>query len=197
MWYPSATSMYLSVASDQPKIKYRTSGIIWHFATESKIQLVNYELSLIIPLGHWSLPDMCAIDTYIFWSLLFSPLSHAGLPFSLKHTWFFRFSFSYGGFGNFGIRWSSYPHLKHFGGVRSVCMLFEWPAARYFPFFFLILLNCFLQNDWHLHKKCTFSGHSLLSHYFCHNLSLCQYLGSQFVRMKYIKLFISKLSFSP
>ena len=187
MWCPSATSMYLYVASNQPKIKYRTSGVIWHFAPESKIQLVNYELSLNFLIGNWSLPDMCAIHKYIFWSLLFLPLSHARLPFSLKRTWFFRFTFSYGGFRHFAIRWSSYPHLKHFRGVHSVCMLFEWPAARAFPCSFLILLNCFLQNDLQLHKKFTLSGHSLLSHYFFHNLSLCQDLGSQFVRMKYIK----------
>ena len=111
------------------------------------------------------------------------------ITFLLKQTWFYRFTFSYGGSGHILIRWSSYQHLKHFRGVHSVCMLFEWPAARVFNCSFLVLLNFFLQNDWHLYKKCTLSGHSFLSHYFCHNLSLCQDLGSQFVRMKYIKLF--------
>ena len=34
--------------------------------------------------GYSSLPDIYAIDAYIFWSLLFSPLSHARLPFYLN-----------------------------------------------------------------------------------------------------------------
>ena len=64
---------------------------MWHVATESKIQLVNCELSPIFSLGHSLLTDMRAIYAYIFWSLLFSPLSHAQLTFSLKRTCFRRF----------------------------------------------------------------------------------------------------------
>ena len=56
-----------------------------------------------VSLGHSLLPDICAIDAYIFWSLLFSPLSHARLTFSLKRTCFRRFSLYFGGFGNFTI----------------------------------------------------------------------------------------------
>ena len=55
----------------QVRIKSETSGVMWHVAPESKIQLVNCELSQKFPLGHSSLPDMRAIDACIFCSLLF------------------------------------------------------------------------------------------------------------------------------
>ena len=44
-WCPSATSMNLSVSYNDPGIKSVPSGVIWHVAPESKIQLVNCELS--------------------------------------------------------------------------------------------------------------------------------------------------------
>ena len=44
-WCPSATSMNLSVSYNDPGMKSVTSGVIWHVAPESKIQLVNCELS--------------------------------------------------------------------------------------------------------------------------------------------------------
>ena len=69
--------MYLSVSSNEPVIKSETYGVMWHVAPESKIQLVNSELSPKFPLGHSSLSDIYVIDAYISWSLLFSPLSHA------------------------------------------------------------------------------------------------------------------------
>ena len=142
-WCPSAISMCLSVFSNEPGIKYETYGVMWHIATESKIQLVNCELSPNFPLGHSSLPDIRAIGSYIFWSLLFSPLLYTRLTFSLKRTFFRRFSFSFGGFGHFSIRLSSDPHLNHFQGVRSVHLLSESPAAQDFSFSCLILLKHF------------------------------------------------------
>ena len=116
---------------------------MWHVSLESKILLVNCELSPKLSPGHSSLSDIHSIDAYIFWSLLFSPLSHARLHFSFKCTCFFCFSFSFGGFGHFAIRWSWDPHLKCFWGVRSVRLLSEWPAARDFSFSSLILLKHF------------------------------------------------------
>ena len=128
------------------------------------------------------------MDTYTFWSLLLSTLSHyffsARLPLSLKHTYFFRFLLSLGGFGHFSIRWSSDPHIKHLQGVRSVRLFSKSPAARAFFLFFLILFKKNLNNFWHLHKKCTLYGQDLLSHYFYHNLNCCQDLYSQSIRMK-------------
>ena len=42
---PSATSMNLSVSSNDPGMESVTSGVTWHVAPESKIQLVNCKLS--------------------------------------------------------------------------------------------------------------------------------------------------------
>ena len=103
-WCLPATPICLSILSKEPGIKSETSGVVWNVAPEFKIQLVNYELSPKFPPGHSSLPDIIAIYTYIFWLLLFLPFLHAQLPFSLKHTFFCRFSFSFGGFGHFSIR---------------------------------------------------------------------------------------------
>ena len=133
----------LSVSSNEPGIKYETSGVMWHVDLESKIQLVNCKLSPKFPLGKFSLSDIIAIDASIFWSLLFSPLYHARFTFSLKRTFFCLFVLSFGGFRNFEIRLSSDLHLKHFRGVRYVRLLSESPAARAFSFSCLILLKCF------------------------------------------------------
>ena len=96
--------MCLFVSYNDPEIKSETSGVMWHVAPETKIHLVNCELSPKFPQGHLSLPEMRAIDAYIFWSLLFSLLSHARLPFSLKCTCFRFFLLFFGGFVHFAIR---------------------------------------------------------------------------------------------
>ena len=102
----------------------------------------------------------------------------------LKHTWFRCLLLSFGSFGNFIIRWSSYPHMKHLRGVRSFCCLSDSPAAWAFPLSFLILLKHFLQNGYHLHKKCILSKQDFLSHYFYQNLNFCQDLKRKSVEMK-------------
>ena len=121
--------------------------------------MVNCELLPKFPLGHLSLPYIRAIDAYIFCSLLFSPFSHTQLSFSLKRTYFRRFSFSFGVFRLFAIRWSSDTHLKHFWGVHYIGLLSDSPSARDFSFSFLILLNHFyaewLANSQKLHFVCT------------------------------------------
>ena len=139
----STTSICLSVSSNETVIKSETYGVLWHVDPESKTQLVNCKLSPKLPLGHSSLPNIRVIDAYIFWSMLFLSLSHARFLFSLKRNYLCRFSFSFGGFENFAIRWSSDPHLKHFRGVRPIPLLSEWPAARAFYFSCLILLKHF------------------------------------------------------
>ena len=63
--------------------------------------------------------------------------------FSFKHTYFHCLFFLFGGFGNFAIMWSSDPHLKHFQGVYSVCLLSGSPAAQALSFSYLIVLNHF------------------------------------------------------
>ena len=121
-WCPSATSMYLSISYNVPGIKSVTSGVIWHVAPEYKIQLVNCELSPYFTLLRSSSLDIRAIYAYILWWSLSSPLLHAQLPFSLKHTCFLCFSLYFGGLVHFAIMRSSDPHLKHFQGGRSVCL---------------------------------------------------------------------------
>ena len=85
--------MYLSVSYNYPRMKSETSGIMSHVDPESKIQLVNCELSPYFSLERLSLPDIRAIDAYILWSSLFLPFSHARLPFSLKRNFFRRFHY--------------------------------------------------------------------------------------------------------
>ena len=147
-WCTSATLMYLSVSSNDHGIKSVTSGAMWHVSPESKIQLVNCELSPYFTLLRSSSLDICVIDAYILWSSLSSPLLHARLPFSLKRTCFLQFSLSFGGLGHFAIMWSSDTHLKHFRGGRSEFLLDETSTARAFSFSCLILLKHFSQNDY-------------------------------------------------
>ena len=143
-WCPSADSICLSISSNDPGIKSETYGVTWHVALESKIQLVNCELSQKFLLGHLSLPYIRAIDTYIFCSLLFFPLSHAKWPFSFKLICFRRFLFSFGGFFEILQLGDLEIHiLKHFWCIRSVCLFLEWPAARAFSFSCLVLLKHF------------------------------------------------------
>ena len=139
--------MFLSVSYNEPEIKSETSGFMWHVALESKIQLVNYEVSTNFPLENLSLLDMRAIYAYIFWSLFFLLLLRERLTFSLKITCFCCFSLSFGCFGHFVIRWSSDPHLKHFIDVLSIHLLSEAPAAPNVSFSCLILVKHFLQSD--------------------------------------------------
>ena len=143
-WCLSKTPMCLFVYYNEPGIKSETSGVMWLVAPESKIQLVNCKLSPTFPLGNSKLPDIRAIYTYIFWSPLFLPFWHARLTFSLKRTCFWCFSYYFGGFRHFAMRWSIDPHLKHFQGVRSVRLFSESPAARAFLFSCLILWNIFM-----------------------------------------------------
>ena len=69
--------MNLSVSSNDPGMKSVTSGVIWQVAPESKIQLVNYELSPESLFSCSSLLDIRAIDAYTLRSLSSSLLSHA------------------------------------------------------------------------------------------------------------------------
>ena len=110
----SVTSICLSVSSSKPGIKYEFYAIMWHIAPESKIQLVNCELSTKFPLEYSLLPDILAIDAYIFLSLLFSIFLYAQFPFLFKGTCFLCISLSFGGFEHFAMMWSSDPHLKSF-----------------------------------------------------------------------------------
>ena len=71
-WCLSATSICLSVYYNEPGIKSKTSGVMWHVDPESKIQLVNCELSPKFSLGLLSLTYMRAIDAYILFGHCYS-----------------------------------------------------------------------------------------------------------------------------
>ena len=92
-----------SVSSNDTGMKSETYGVMWHVAPESKIQLVNCELSPYFSLERSSLLDICAIDAYILWSSLFLPLFHARLTFSFKCTCLRHLSLSSDGLGHFAI----------------------------------------------------------------------------------------------
>ena len=150
---------------------------MWNISPESKYQLFNGKISPKFRLGHSSLSDICAIDAYIFWSVLCLPLLHSFCPerllILLKRTWFRHFSFSFGRLGHFAIGLSSDLHLKHLRGVRSLRLLSESPPARYFSFYFLIFLKINSAEWLAPKKKCILYGQDFLSHYFSHNRSCC------------------------
>ena len=85
----------------------------------------------------------CHRYIYPFFAVIYLFLLHARLLFPLKRTCFRRFSFSFGGFGHFAIKWSLDPHLKHFKEVRSIHLWSEAPATQYFSFSCLILFEHF------------------------------------------------------
>ena len=141
----SAISICVSVSSFNPGIKSGTSGITWHIAPESKIQLFYYGLSPKFLLGNSSLSDIRSIDAHIFWSLLFFPLLH----FFLRCT-----------ITSFIKTYSLSPFIVFFGWLQKFCnqiifrsaskilwcvisvrLLSESLATRAFSVYFLILLK--------------------------------------------------------
>ena len=113
---PSATSMYLSIPSNEPR-KIETWGVIWHVDPKYKIIFVNWKLLPKSILELSSLTNICAIYAYIYWLLSSSPSFNSffdtRLPFSLKRILFCLLLLSSGGFGNWAIRWSTDLDLKH------------------------------------------------------------------------------------
>ena len=139
---------------------------MWYIYTESKIQLVNCELSQNFPLEISSLPDICAINAYIFWLLSPSPFldyfCDVQLFLSLKRTWFRIFLLSSGGFGHLAMIWSAHPHFRNNVKVYIqyvVCLhhqtnyLFPYPFLSFNFFFYRMVSNStksaiFLNNIW-------------------------------------------------
>ena len=72
--FPSETSIYLSVSTNEPCIKSGISGVIRQVASESKIQPVSWNLSPEYLLGLLALGDICDTYAYIFCDLLSSVL---------------------------------------------------------------------------------------------------------------------------
>ena len=125
---PSETSIYLSVYTNEPGIKPETSGFMWQVVPQSKIQLVSCELSPNYPLGISTLEDIYAIGAFIdcdlLWSVLFSSalsiLVDLYAPFLGFSVFQWTFLSEVSGFGNFVIKWSSNPRMKHVFGFRPI-----------------------------------------------------------------------------
>ena len=83
---PSATSIFLSVYTNDSGIKYWISGVMWQVAPESKIQLVSCEMSPKYLLVISMLVYIHAIDSYIFCDSLSSVIFPASYLFSLICT---------------------------------------------------------------------------------------------------------------
>ena len=77
----------MSSDDERKSVKYGDSLQLtnWILDSGAKCQMTPYYSLLRSPLL-----DIRVIDAYILWSLLFSPLSHARLPFSFKCTCFRR-----------------------------------------------------------------------------------------------------------
>ena len=68
-------NIYRFVSSNEPGIKPEAGDVMQHVATESIIQLVNYEISPKSLLELFPLPDIRAMYECIFLFLSLSPLS--------------------------------------------------------------------------------------------------------------------------
>ena len=76
----STNSIYLSISTSEPDMKYEISGGMWQVAPESKIKLAICELSPKSLLGLPILEDIRYIDLYIFCELICSVL--------LSYAWY-------------------------------------------------------------------------------------------------------------
>ena len=84
-------------------MKSETSGVIWHVAPESKIQLVHCELSAYFSLERLLLLDIRAIDAYILWSFFIYVVVACTITFFIKTYLSSPFLLSFGGLGHFAI----------------------------------------------------------------------------------------------
>ena len=134
--WPSTTSMYLSVSSNEPGIQSKISSVMLQVALYSKIQLISCDLYLKSLLGFFGLMCIRAIDVYIFcyllWYLLFTDALYIYFYQYTQILGFSVFQWTFlskvYGFGKFVIKWSFVPYLKHVFGVwllRSVIFLLE------------------------------------------------------------------------
>ena len=138
---PSATSMCLSVSSNETGIKYEIYGIMSHVF--SRIQNPIDQLwtvtkistrIFVITIHAWH------ICIYLLVAFIFAVVA-CTIAFSIKTYLFSPFLVIFWWLWTFAIRWSSDPHLKHFRDFRSVRMLSEAPSARAFSFSCLIILK--------------------------------------------------------
>ena len=190
--FPSATSIYLSVSTNEPGIKSEISGVMWQVAPESKIQLVSCELSQKSLLGMSILENIYAIDAYIlcdsFLSVLLSNVLSIFVDMYERVLGFYVFQWTLfselSGFLQFVMKWSSAPHLKYVFGfqpLRSVRLLLDLCELKdgfLLNFSFLCCLKNF-QLGVILHSDCTFNEKFFLS---LHILLNFQDSSNQFAR---------------
>ena len=130
----SATSIYLSISSNDTSTKSEISGFVWQVAPDSKIQLVSCKLSPEYLLGIYALEDICDIDVYFlfdyFYFSLFSDVLFIFVDLYAWVLWISAFQFNLfskvSGFRPFEMKLSSNPHMTHilvFRPIRSVCLL--------------------------------------------------------------------------
>ena len=107
---PSATSMYLSVSTNDPSIKSEISCVLWQVTPKSKIQLVTCELSHKSLLGVSALEYIGALYVYIFCDLFLS------IMFPMSYQFFFDICAQF--LGAFIIQWTL---LSEVSGFRTIC----------------------------------------------------------------------------
>ena len=127
--WPYETSIYLSVSTNEPSIKYEISSVMWEVSPKYKIQLVSCDLSSQYLLGVSALEYICAIDGYTFCELLsYVVFSDVLSIFVNIYAWVIFFSIfqqtflsEVSGFRKFTIKWSSDPHLKGIFAFWPLC----------------------------------------------------------------------------
>ena len=92
--FPPATSIYVSIYTSEPGMKYECSGFMWQVALESKTQLVSCELSRKSLLEISTLEDIGAINAYIFFDLFCSLLFYNVVSIFLYLSMCFKLSIS-------------------------------------------------------------------------------------------------------
>ena len=125
---PSATFIYLSVYTNETGIKSEISGVMWQVTPESKIQLISCKLYPNFLLGLSALVDINTTYTYIFCDslsyVLFSDVLFIFVYLQTQVSVFSVFQWTFlstvSGFGQFAMKWSSDPHLKHVFGFRPL-----------------------------------------------------------------------------
>ena len=148
--------IYLSVSTNKPGIKSEISGIMWQVAPESKIQLVSCDMSPWFLLGFSVLEDICVIFTYIFYdslsSVLFSDVLYIFVNMHTQFLGFYMFKWIFlsevSSFGNYSMKRSSDPHLKHIFGLLTVTFIALIIIVAYIRGWFIIdfFISLFLKE---------------------------------------------------
>ena len=120
---PSSTTMYLYVSTNDPSTKYEISGVMWQVTSDSKTQLVSCEMSPKYFLG-FPHCNTYVPQRHLLWYVLFSDVLSIFVYLYARYLGFYMFQWSFffkvSGFGQFAMKTSSNPHLKHVFGFRPL-----------------------------------------------------------------------------